>query len=104
MAVHTGEARLRDDANYAGQAIIRAARLRAIAHGGQVLVSGGARDLAVDQAGERFEFRALGEHRLRDLDRPAREALLREMAALALLDRTKAPRSRPSRPTLASAG
>lgn len=69
MAVHTGEARLRDDANYAGQAIIRAARLRAIAHGGQVLVSGGARDLAVDQAGERFEFRALGEHRLRDLDR-----------------------------------
>lgn len=40
-------------------------------------------------------------YRLRDLDRPAREALLREMATLALLDRTKAPRSRP---VLASAG
>jgi NAD(P)H dehydrogenase (quinone) len=40
-------------------------------------------------------------YRLRDLDRPAREALLREMAALALVDRTKAPRSRP---VLATAG
>lgn len=49
MAIHTGEAHLRDDANYAGQAIIRTARLRAIAHGGQVLVSGTTRDLAIDQ-------------------------------------------------------
>lgn len=70
MAVHTGEAHLRDDANYAGQAIIRAARLRSIAHGGQVLASGGTRDLVVDQAGDRFDLRSMGEHRLRDLDRP----------------------------------
>ena len=39
MLVHAGEARMVDDGNYAGQAIIRAVRLRAIAHGGQVLVS-----------------------------------------------------------------
>ena len=39
MAVHAGEARTGSDGNYAGQAIIRTARLRAIAHGGQVLVS-----------------------------------------------------------------
>lgn len=69
MAIHTGEAHLRDDANYAGQAIIRTARLRNIGHGGQVLVSGATRDLAVDQAGERFDLRSLGEHHLRDLGR-----------------------------------
>lgn len=70
MAIHTGEAHLRDDANYAGQAIIRTARLRNIGHGGQVLVSGATRDLAVDQSGGRFDLRSLGEHRLRDLGRP----------------------------------
>ncbi len=70
MAIHTGEAHLRDDANYAGQAIIRAARLRSIGHGGQVLVSGATRDLAVDQTGATFDLRSLGEHRLRDLGRP----------------------------------
>lgn len=70
MAIHTGEAHLRDDANYAGQAIIRAARLRNIGHGGQVLVSGTTRDLAVDQSADRFEFRSLGDRQLRDLERP----------------------------------
>ena len=70
MAVHTGEAQLRDSANYAGQAIIRTARLRGLGHGGQVLVSNATRDLAVDQLGEEIELRALGEYPLRDLGRP----------------------------------
>lgn len=70
MAIHTGEALLRDESNYAGQAIIRTARLRAVGHGGQVLVSHAARDLAVDQAGDEFGLRLLGECRLRDLGRP----------------------------------
>ena len=39
MAVHSGEAELRDERNYGGLAVIRAARLRALALGGQVLVS-----------------------------------------------------------------
>jgi len=39
MAVHSGEATLRDPQNYGGTAVIRGARLRALAHGGQVLVS-----------------------------------------------------------------
>jgi predicted ATPase/DNA-binding CsgD family transcriptional regulator len=39
MAVHTGEAVLRDAHNYGGTAIIRCARLRGLAHGGQVVVS-----------------------------------------------------------------
>ena len=70
MAIHTGEAHLRDNNNYAGQAIIRTARLRAIGHGGQILVSNATRDLAVDQRGNEFELRSLGDHRLRDLGRP----------------------------------
>ena len=70
MAIHTGEAQMRNEANYVGQAIIRTARLRAIAHGGQVLVSQAARDLAVDQLGAQVELRDLGSHRLKDLARP----------------------------------
>ena len=39
MAVHTGEAQLRDEGNYFGSAVIRCARLRSCGHGGQVLMS-----------------------------------------------------------------
>src|SRR5262249_13172287 len=39
MAVHSGLAELRDAHNYGGLALIRCARLRSLAHGGQVLVS-----------------------------------------------------------------
>jgi predicted ATPase/class 3 adenylate cyclase/DNA-binding CsgD family transcriptional regulator len=72
MAVHAGEARVVDDGNYAGQAIIRTARLRDVAHGGQVLVSAPARDLTIDHLGDAVTFLDLGEHRLRDLARPER--------------------------------
>jgi predicted ATPase/class 3 adenylate cyclase/DNA-binding CsgD family transcriptional regulator len=72
MAVHAGEARFVEDGNYAGQAIIRTARLRAIAQGGQVLVSASAHDLTIDQLGAEVSFIDLGEHRLRDLARPER--------------------------------
>jgi len=61
MAVHSGEARVVDDGNYAGQAIIRAARLRSIAYGGQVLLSAAARDLTVDQLGDAVGLIDLGE-------------------------------------------
>jgi class 3 adenylate cyclase len=51
IAVHTGDATLRDQGNYMGATIIRTARLRAIAHGGQVVLSSVTRDLAIDQLG-----------------------------------------------------
>ena len=70
MAIHAGEAQLRNEANYVGQTIIRTARLRAIAHGGQVVVSQAARDLTVDQLGDEIELVDLGTHRLKDLARP----------------------------------
>ena len=70
MAIHTGDATLRDEGNYMGQTIIRTARLRSIAHGGQVLLSAVTRDLTVDQLGSDVELVSLGTHRLKDLARP----------------------------------
>ena len=70
MAAHTGDATLRDEGNYMGPTIIRTARLRAIAHGGQVVISTVTRDLAIDQLGSDIELVALGTHRLKDLARP----------------------------------
>jgi predicted ATPase/class 3 adenylate cyclase/DNA-binding CsgD family transcriptional regulator len=70
MAVHTGEARLRDEGNYVGGSIVRTARLRAIAHGGQVLVSSSTHDLVVDDLPAGVELVDLGTQRLKDLTRP----------------------------------
>jgi predicted ATPase/class 3 adenylate cyclase len=66
MAVHSGEATERDG-DYFGPAVNRAARLMAVGHGGQVLVSGTCESLL-----DGVKLRDLGEHRLRDLARPER--------------------------------
>ena len=70
IAVHTGEAQLRDKGNYAGPTVIRAARLRSLGHGGQTLVSRTSVDLVGDRLPEAASLRDLGRHRLRDLGRP----------------------------------
>ncbi|HET9601996.1 MAG TPA: LuxR C-terminal-related transcriptional regulator, partial [Acidimicrobiales bacterium] len=72
MAIHTGEAQLRDEGNYFGQAVIRCARLRAIGHGGQVLVSEATAALVVDRLPDQVGLLDLGTHRLKDLGRPER--------------------------------
>ena len=72
IALHTGEARLRDEGNYYGPAIIRCARLRSVAHGGQILLSDVVRDLVVDRMPDDVSLRNLGPHRLKDLGRPER--------------------------------
>jgi predicted ATPase/class 3 adenylate cyclase len=69
MGLHTGEPQLRGGANYIGAALNRCARLRDIAHGGQVLLSQTTRDLVVDRLPEQAFLKALGPHRLRDLQR-----------------------------------
>jgi len=71
MAMHTGEAELRDG-DYYGSAPNRCARLRAIAHGGQVLVSGATEGLVRDSLSGEATLVDLGEHRLRDMARPVR--------------------------------
>ena len=65
MGLHTGEAELRDG-DYFGTAVNRAARLMAVGHGGQVLCS----SATAEMVGEAVILVDLGEHRLRDLDRP----------------------------------
>ncbi|MGH9001557.1 MAG: ATP-binding protein, partial [Acidimicrobiia bacterium] len=72
MALHTGEAQLRDDRFYVGPGIIRCARLRALAHGGQVLISSTTADLLADGLPEGGSLLPLGVHRLRDLRQPER--------------------------------
>src|SRR4051812_38725879 len=69
VALHTADAQPRDDGNDFGLALSRCARLRAIAHGGQTLLSRATRDLVVDRLPDHVDLRDCGEHRLRDLGR-----------------------------------
>ncbi|HSH82056.1 MAG TPA: hypothetical protein VLA19_26310, partial [Herpetosiphonaceae bacterium] len=71
VAVHTGEADLRDG-DYYGSAVNRCARLRSMAYGGQTLVSHATSDMIRDHSLPGLELRDLGEHRLRNLSRPER--------------------------------
>jgi predicted ATPase/DNA-binding SARP family transcriptional activator len=68
-AIHTGEAELRGG-DYFGAAVNRGARLRAIAHGGQVLCSQSAAQLLEERLSDGAGLRSLGSHRLQDLARP----------------------------------
>src|SRR5262245_42692350 len=71
LALHTGEAGLRDG-DYYGSAVNRCARLRAIAHGGQTVLSLATEELVRDTLPLGVTLQDLGEHRLGDLRRPAR--------------------------------
>ena len=70
MALHSGEVTAAPDGTYSGPVLNRCARLRALAHGGQVVMSESTRDLMVDQLPDDLVMRDLGTHRLRDLSRP----------------------------------
>ena len=61
MGIHTGEPFVTEE-GYVGIDVHRAARIAAVGHGGQVLVSQSTRDLAGADG-----LRDLGEHRLKDL-------------------------------------
>jgi predicted ATPase len=69
MALHTGAVEVRDD-DYFGQPLNRTARLLATAHGGQTLVSGVTLDLCRDTLPPTVTAKSLGEHLLKDLERP----------------------------------
>jgi predicted ATPase/class 3 adenylate cyclase len=70
-ALHTGDARPQDG-DYLGPVVTRCARLRAAAHGGQILLSQATYDLVHDSLPAGIELRELGEYRLRELSQPAR--------------------------------
>ena len=68
MALHTGEADLRDG-DYYGTAVNRCARLRSVAHGGQILLSQITHCLVAEALPDGVGLRDLGEHSLKDLQR-----------------------------------
>lgn len=72
MGIHTGEADLAVD-RYVGLSVHRAARISALGHGGQILVSQTTASLLEDDEDlPGIALRSLGEHRLKDISRPVR--------------------------------
>ena len=72
MGIHTGQA-VSHEGQYTGLAVHRAARICAAGHGGQVLVSQATQTLLEYEEEElEVSLRDLGEHRLKDFDRPVR--------------------------------
>ena len=71
MGVHTGEP-YRAAHGYTGVSVHRAARICTLAHGGQTLLSRSTAGIVDDEPLEGVRLRELGEHRLKDFDRPER--------------------------------
>ncbi|QLL06541.1 LuxR family transcriptional regulator [Mycobacterium vicinigordonae] len=72
IGLHTGEIQLRDEGNYAGPTINRAARIRDLAHGGQTVLSGVTESLVADRLPEGVWLADLGSYPLKGLPRPER--------------------------------
>ena len=71
MGIHTGEPAVGDE-GYLGLDVVRAARLSAAGHGGQVLLSETTRALVDPDDLDGVGLIDLGEHRLKDMRRPER--------------------------------
>jgi class 3 adenylate cyclase len=70
MGLHSGDAHVQDGDYVDHAPINRCARVKAAAHGGQVLVTKTTRDLVEGRLGGGFGLTRLGEFRLRDLAEP----------------------------------
>jgi class 3 adenylate cyclase len=69
MGLHSGEPAIGDD-RYVGMGVHKAARIASAAHGGQTLVSRATRELVEDELPERVRLIDLGQHQLKDFERP----------------------------------
>ena len=69
IGVHTGEAELREG-DYYGSEVNRCARMRALAHGGQVLISEVTANLVRRSLPPNTALHPLGTHRLKDIQHP----------------------------------
>jgi predicted ATPase/class 3 adenylate cyclase len=72
IGLHTGEGILVEGSGYASRPVNQCSRLMTAAHGGQVVVSAATEAVLGDQLPAGMGLVDLGEHRLRDLGRPAR--------------------------------
>lgn len=71
MGLHSGEPRATGE-RYVGFGVHRAARVGAVGHGGQILVSNATRELVEDDLPPDTALRDLGAYRLKDVERPER--------------------------------
>ncbi len=69
IGLHTGEPAVGDE-GYTGIDVVRAARIAAVGSGGQILMSEATRALVGGDLPEGVAVAALGERRLKDIDRP----------------------------------
>jgi len=101
VALHTGVCQERDG-DYFGPTVNRAARLLAIGHGGQSVVSGATAELLSDLLGEWGTLKDLGQHRLKDLGRPEHvwqltpKGVIDEFPPLRSLDNPDLPNNLPA--------
>ena len=96
IGIHSGEA-AGAAGRYVGFSVHRAARVGAVAHGGQVLVSESTRALVEDDLPAGMFLRDLGRYRLKDIERPERisqvaaEGLQAEFPPLRGAERVREP-------------
>jgi WD40 repeat protein/class 3 adenylate cyclase len=70
IGMHTGEPTISDEGQFHGLGVHRTARIMAAGHGGQILVSQATASVLADDEPPGIRLSDLGEHRLKDLDRP----------------------------------
>jgi hypothetical protein len=92
LGLHTGVATVADN-GYLGVSVHRAQRICSAAHGKQILLSNATREVVADDLSRGVDLRDLGEHELKDLDRPARlfQAIVDGLASNFPPPRTGAP-------------
>jgi predicted ATPase/class 3 adenylate cyclase len=101
MGLHTGVCEERDG-DYFGPVVNRVARLEAVAHGGQIVLSGTTAELVSQSLNDDAALRDLGFHRLKDLGRPEHVFQLEapfleaEFPPLTSLDNPELPNNLPS--------
>ncbi len=89
MGIHAGPAEYRDG-DYFGSTLNRVSRVESAAHGGQILLSRIVVELLEDVPLAAVSFKSLGNHRLRNLDRPEH---LYQVITAGLADSFPPPRS-----------
>ncbi len=99
VALHTGEVEFRDG-DYFGRAVNRAARLRSLAAGGQILCSGATAELVIDTLADDVVLTDLGMRQLKNLARPEHVFELRIEAEDSRTATVDSPVDRPSLPAV----